>query len=155
MRKIELALLVTTAITAGMIMTTPAHATLGGQLGAAADSLNLIEKTQFVFGGKEYCWYDDGWHGPGWYWCGYALRQGFGWGGAVGWHNWDRHHPPRLHGPGSSHNPRPSQPVISGRTPPRYLPHPSPSHQPPAGNRVNSELDCANNAPHCKPFKKH
>src|SRR6476469_6989163 len=46
------------------------------------------EQVQFFYGGRDYCWYDDGWHGPGFYWCGYAWRRGFGWGGAVGWHGW-------------------------------------------------------------------
>ena len=82
---------------------------------AAANNLNVIERVQFLLDGQEYCWYDDGWHGPGWYWCGYALRQGLGWGGAKGWQHWDRHHPPRpVHGAGSSHNP--TSPV-KGRTP--------------------------------------
>ncbi len=121
MKKLGIALVVVVAMGAGTtVINTAQAATTGmsGQLSAAADSLNLVEKTQFFIGSQEYCWYDDGWHGPGWYWCGYALRQGFGWGGSVGWHNWDRHRPPReyghgpvvrgkvLHGPGSSHNPR-------------------------------------------------
>jgi len=44
----------------------------------------------FLFGGRQYCWYDGGWRGPGWYWCGYASRQGLGWGGGDGW-NGHRH----------------------------------------------------------------
>jgi hypothetical protein len=47
-----------------------------------------VEQAQFFFGGQNYCWYDDGWRGPGFYWCGYAWRRGFGWGGGVGWHGW-------------------------------------------------------------------
>jgi hypothetical protein len=55
----------------------------------AADSA-LVQNVQFgplgfLFGGRNYCWYDDGWRGPGWYWCGYAYRQGLGWGGGDGW----------------------------------------------------------------------
>lgn len=30
-----------------------------------------------------------GWLGPGWYWCGYAWRSGYGWGGPWGW-GWGR-----------------------------------------------------------------
>jgi hypothetical protein len=123
--KIGITLSLAAAIGVGTTFISTAQAApagMSGQLGVAANSINLIEQTQFFFGEKEYCWYDDGWHGPGWYWCGYALRQGFGWGGPVGWRNWDRHHPPRgprpighgpvvrgpvVHGPGSSHNPRP------------------------------------------------
>lgn len=47
-----------------------------------------VEQAQFFFGGRRYCWYDRGWHGPGFYWCGYAWHRGFGWAapwaGAVG-----------------------------------------------------------------------
>src|SRR6201996_7316455 len=49
-----------------------------------------IEQAQFVYLGRNYCWYDDGWRGPGFYWCGYAWRRGFGWGGGAGWHGWHR-----------------------------------------------------------------
>ncbi len=47
-----------------------------------------VEQAQFFYGGQNYCWYDDGWRGPGFYWCGYAWRRGLGWGGGVGWHGW-------------------------------------------------------------------
>lgn len=57
---------------------------------ALAD-VNLIEKAQYVWGGRNYCWYGNGWNGPGWYWCGYAWRRGYGWGGVRGWHNWYWH----------------------------------------------------------------
>lgn len=57
----------------------------------AAGSLAAIEKTQFFWGGQNYCWYPTGWHGPGYYWCGYAWRRGLGWGGPVGWHGWRWH----------------------------------------------------------------
>ena len=110
MKKIGLAFVVFAAIGSAMSITQAMPGTLQGQLNAAADSLKLVEKTQFFIGSQEYCWYDDAWNGPGWYWCGYATRQGFGWGGSSGWHNWDRHHPP-VHGPGSSHNPIIRDPV--------------------------------------------
>jgi hypothetical protein len=58
-------------------------------LRAALGSLDIIEKAQvFVWHGRRYCWYDDGWQGPGFYWCGYARRHGLGWGGGAGWHGW-------------------------------------------------------------------
>jgi hypothetical protein len=47
-----------------------------------------LQQAQFIYGGRNYCWYDDGWHGPGFYWCGYAFRRGLGWGGGAGWHGW-------------------------------------------------------------------
>ena len=28
-----------------------------------------VEQEQFFFLGHNFCWYDDGWQGPGWYWC--------------------------------------------------------------------------------------
>jgi hypothetical protein len=60
-------------------------------LRAALGSLDTIEKAQaFVWQGRRYCWYDDGWHGPGFYWCGYARRHGLGWGGGAGWHGWQQ-----------------------------------------------------------------
>src|SRR5579863_3601829 len=39
-----------------------------------------------LFGGHNYCWYDDGWSGPGYYWCGYGYYHGYGYGGGEGWH---------------------------------------------------------------------
>lgn len=44
----------------------------------------------YLFGGHRYCWYPDGWRGPGWYWCGYAHRDGLGYGGREGWNGWGR-----------------------------------------------------------------
>ena len=39
----------------------------------------------YVREGVRYCFYHDGWHGPGWYRCGYRWRQGLGWGGGYDW----------------------------------------------------------------------
>ncbi len=48
-----------------------------------------VETVQlYVYGGRRYCFYPDGWRGPGYYWCGYAWRRGFGWGGPWGWRGW-------------------------------------------------------------------
>src|SRR5277367_513867 len=59
-----------------------------------------IEKVQyFSFDDQDYCWYDDGWNGPGWYWCGYESDQGAGWGGPYGWNGWGGGHRIRRHGP--------------------------------------------------------
>lgn len=55
---------------------------------AASENGAITEQAQFLWGGRNYCWADDGWQGPGWYWCGYAYRPGFGWGGPVGWNGW-------------------------------------------------------------------
>ena len=45
-----------------------------------------------MFGGRNYCWYDDGWSGPGYYWCGYGYTRGYGFSGGEGWHGWHDHH---------------------------------------------------------------
>lgn len=56
----------------------------------AVDQINLIEKTAvYVVEGHRYCFYFDGWHGPGWYRCGFAFRRGLGWGGVYGWNGWE------------------------------------------------------------------
>lgn len=57
-----------------------------------------VQQSQFVFGGRNYCFYPNGWNGPGFYWCGYAFRRGLGWGGGHGWHGWDHRRPPHMHG---------------------------------------------------------
>jgi hypothetical protein len=90
MRKFALSLVLATALTAGTALTGAAQAAPGvaGQLDAAAGGINMVERTQFIFGGRNYCWYAGGWRGPGWYWCGYAWRRGYGWGGGRGWHGW-------------------------------------------------------------------
>jgi hypothetical protein len=62
-----------------------------GQLIIAVDrdgGQPALQDAQFIFGGRNYCWYDSGWRGPGFYWCGYAERRGLGWGGGAGWHGW-------------------------------------------------------------------
>ena len=91
------------ALSAGLIsqFTLPAEAALS--LGASAPPAALaqsspVEKAQFVWGGRRYCWYNSAWRGPGWYQCGFASRRGFGWGGPAGWHGWRRppvHHRPK------------------------------------------------------------
>jgi hypothetical protein len=55
--------------------------------------LNEVAIYTYFWGGQQYCWYDDAWRGPGWYWCGYAVRPGYGWGGPWGWHGWAGGHP--------------------------------------------------------------
>src|SRR6201994_4303429 len=55
-------------------------------LGAAAAIMTLAaipaaEAQFYIWGGRHFCWYDSAWNGPGWYWCGYGWRRGFGWGG--------------------------------------------------------------------------
>jgi hypothetical protein len=82
----------------------------------------------FFFGGHDYCWYDDGWQGAGWYWCGYGSRQGYGWGGGEGFNGWHEHryehdwHPHEGHGDWHHHE---------GHGPgPGPGPHPGPGPKP-------------------------
>jgi hypothetical protein len=53
-----------------------------------AGDMPSLDRVQFIFGGHNFCWYDNGWQGAGFYWCGYAERRGFGWGGGAGWNGW-------------------------------------------------------------------
>ena len=90
MRKLRLTLITATALIAGgssMVLAAPVGNPDG--IRVATEELNLIEHAQYVWGGRNYCWYVDGWHGTGWYRCGYALRRGSGWGGPAGWHGWE------------------------------------------------------------------
>lgn len=58
------------------------------RLGGVQD-FNLKQDAQYLFGGRRYCFYPNGWRGPGFYWCGYNLRRGLGWGGPSGWRGWN------------------------------------------------------------------
>src|SRR4051812_38303735 len=61
-----------------------------GAIRAASDDSNIIERVAvYVVEGSRYCFYFDGWHGAGWYRCGYAFRRGHGWGGVYGWQGWE------------------------------------------------------------------
>jgi hypothetical protein len=72
------------AITGGLAAPAMAQTTVIDPQGA------VLTDASYFFGGEQYCWYSDGWEGPGWYWCGYAWRDGLGWGGPRGWHGWHR-----------------------------------------------------------------
>ncbi|MGO9135144.1 MAG: hypothetical protein ACLP8A_14025 [Methylovirgula sp.] len=86
----------------GLFVAAPAMAQnpVGEVLGTAA----AIAEAPFVFGGHNYCWYPDGWHGPGWYWCGYGARRGYGWGGGEGFHGWHHGGHGGPHGHGGDHH---------------------------------------------------
>jgi hypothetical protein len=75
-----------------VILAVPAEAARisGVQFDHTAADLGALKNAQFFYGGRNYCFYLDGWHGPGWYWCGYAFRRGYGWGGPEGWRGWHR-----------------------------------------------------------------
>jgi hypothetical protein len=55
----------------------------------ALDATDLIQKAAvYIVEGRSYCFYFDGWHGAGWYRCGYSHRRNLGWGGEYGWQGW-------------------------------------------------------------------
>ena len=66
-----------------------------------------VQMVFYPYAGHRYCWYDSAWNGPGWYWCGYPWRRGFGWGGGYGWRGWRGGHPAAYYGrrwaPGHDH----------------------------------------------------
>jgi hypothetical protein len=84
------------------LLSNGAEAGVGNRAGEAFSAWKQrppIEKVQyFSFDDEDYCWYDDGWNGPGWYWCGYESDQGAGWGGAYGWNGWGGGHAIHRHG---------------------------------------------------------
>jgi hypothetical protein len=88
LRKLVLGLALASA--AALPLAGVAQAAIGDGVAAShiAGQLMPVEKAQFFFGGRNFCFYDDGWHGPGYYWCGYAYRNGIGWGGGDGWNGW-------------------------------------------------------------------
>jgi hypothetical protein len=85
------ALLVATQANAGSF---PVNTMTGIETGL----VDTVAVRVYVHEGRRYCFYFDGWHGPGWYRCGFAWRQGIGWGGVYGWNSWSygpyerRHH---------------------------------------------------------------
>jgi len=88
MRKLGFTLVTATALMAAGIVSSLAAPVAPN---SALAGVSLIEQAQYVYDGRNYCWYGNGWHGPGWYWCGYAWRRGYGWGGVRGWNNWYWH----------------------------------------------------------------
>ena len=62
---------------------------IGAGLKPALDATDVIQKTAvYIVEGRRYCFYFDGWHGAGWYRCGFAHRRNLGWGGEYGWQGW-------------------------------------------------------------------
>ena len=80
-----------------------AHAGVGDHAGGALSSLKFmspVEKAQYysLDDNSNYCWYNNGWQGPGWYLCGDEWLNGFGWGGPYGWNGWGGGNLIRRHG---------------------------------------------------------
>jgi hypothetical protein len=145
-RRLAMSLAAAVALIAQLAL--PASATLGVGGFAVRDSLaesSPVENAQFVWGGRNYCWYASAWRGPGWYQCGFAWRRGFGWGGGAGWHGWNHrpvhrthvvhHHHRPVHRPGHHNRPNHNRPVHS--RPGHNRPNHSrpPAHRPGGNNR--------------------
>ena len=76
MRPIQLALAAATVLlAAGTAQASPLNALRGAQI--AADGIEVTQNVQ------EYCFYLDGWRGPGFYRCGFRNRRGLGWNGRA------------------------------------------------------------------------
>jgi len=88
MKKLALAIAMIAALGSSVFTGTAQAAPGASSLGTAAIDLNAVEQVQYIYGGHNHCWYNRGWKGPGWYWCGYAWRRGYGWGGPRGWNSW-------------------------------------------------------------------
>lgn len=92
----------TLAVAAGaLLVATQANAgsfPISKLTGAESGLVDQVAVRVYAHEGRRYCFYFDGWHGPGWYRCGFAWRQGSGWGGVYGWNSWTygpyerRHH---------------------------------------------------------------
>jgi hypothetical protein len=62
---------------------------IGAGVKPALDATDVIQKAAvYIVEGRPYCFYFDGWHGAGWYRCGFAHRRNLGWGGEYGWQGW-------------------------------------------------------------------
>lgn len=66
--------------------------------GVDSGLVDQIAVRVYVHEGRRYCFYFNGWHGPGWYRCGFAFRRGYGWGGVYGWNDWSYGPYERRHG---------------------------------------------------------
>ncbi len=97
MKNLTLSLAAAAAMVAASVAATTAQAApvRGDSLAAALAAKNpAIVDAQYSYRGRSYCFYPQGWRGPGWYRCGYHWRRGHGWGGTYGWRGW---HEPRWH----------------------------------------------------------
>ena len=76
---------------------------IGAGLKPALDATDTIQKVAvFIIEGNRYCFYFDGWHGPGWYRCGFSWRRNLGWGGEYGWQSWSYGPAERRYGHGGA-----------------------------------------------------
>lgn len=58
----------------------------------------VVDTTVYVYGGRDYCWFEGGWNGAGWYVCDYGpWVRGSWWGGPAGWNGWAWRGGPRFY----------------------------------------------------------
>jgi hypothetical protein len=69
-------------------MARPARPRAQESASSRGGNAEVEEAEYYLWEGHRYCWYDEAWRGPGWYWCGYNLNKGIGWGGPIGWRFW-------------------------------------------------------------------
>lgn len=86
---------ITAAVLAAAVLLAVAPSGVAQPVAPMGPTLQPADLVFYWWGGHRYCWYDGGWRGPGWYWCGSPWRRGFGWGGPWGWHGWVGGHPGR------------------------------------------------------------
>lgn len=92
MRKSLLSLTLLAGVSFGCFATAQAAPQIGAAMldePAANALLQDVAVEVHVFHGRPFCFYFDGWHGAGWYRCGWAWRRGLGWGGVYGWNDWE------------------------------------------------------------------
>jgi hypothetical protein len=109
------------AVVALAATTLVASATARAQIRYEANDNDYVHANHSA--GRDYCWYQHAWRGPGWYVCGYQWRRDFGWGGYDGW-RWYPHRHHHHHHPHGQH-PRP------GAGPPPTGGGPAPGKPPP------------------------
>ena len=89
----------------------------GSAMRDAVGATDIIDNVAiYVVEGRRYCFYFDGWHGAGWYRCGYAFRRGLGWGGVYGWQGWEYGPAARRFGSGGVGSSGSSTSIRSGST---------------------------------------
>jgi hypothetical protein len=95
MRNLYLGVAAASLLLTAAVPVTAAQVAPEGRLIVGVDRVGdrpALEPVQYIYGGRNYCWYDGGWHGPGWYRCGYRWHRGYGWGGGYGWRGWHGGH---------------------------------------------------------------
>lgn len=122
---IRISLAALSIATAGTFALERAQALPVAAVAEGATPANAAEKAAYLYNRRRYCWYPTGWHGAGWYRCGYRLRRGYGWGGGEGWQGWNapvyRQRPDRG-GPGFDRPGRRQPPIGRPMPPGRPMP---------------------------------